>query len=422
MGYKENTPAVPRRLRLRGINAERLAKAADETASVEHLRLLAGYDGRHYGRARLPGWYEMDAVAANPNTPLPVVLSLAERHSAAICRNPVLPVLPLEAPEVLWDMARNQPDVCGCLLREPDVPASVVALLAGQSAPVPPRIREEAHLHIARAGELSPGWVEEAVRLYWRAHASQKCAGDWIARQACIEMVEVGLAPDWITGPHPWPNRGAVPTLEHLVREAKTAEEAEAIRRAADPDAAEETLRALVEGQCGTANLRLAVAQNPAASPRLLQSLCSASEQHQMAVALNPAADAETLRHLLKYAYFPWIRRFIWQHPAAAGEVRNLARYLVPRDDRRCPMRLGYYRTPLADLAALLHPEASERARRQAACSVHWWKRLAAALSLPSASGEALLRHVLARDGNRLVRAAAKARQREGPGAPRFCL
>lgn len=78
-------------------SASLLARADDHTASAEALASLAWCGAEGLDRA----------VAANPNTPSAMLLSLLARCPAAVLVNPILPLLPAENSAWVQQAARR---------------------------------------------------------------------------------------------------------------------------------------------------------------------------------------------------------------------------------------------------------------------------------------------------------------------------
>lgn len=102
------------------------------------------------------------AVAANPNTPVATLLSLAGRFPGEFCSNPVLPLLLLENPDLPAGMddatLRN-------LLRYPDVPQMLLEWIANYAKPP---MAVLARMHVRFAGEAGPDWESDATAAIWK--------------------------------------------------------------------------------------------------------------------------------------------------------------------------------------------------------------------------------------------------------------
>lgn len=390
----------------------------------------------------------LDAVARHPNTPPDVLVELIGRCRDAVCANPVLPLLPLEAPGLLLDAP---PELLRHLLRSPALPASLARLLADAGGA---EIIEEAALHVSLAGEVETDKWREAVQEYWRTTMSGAVArsdetpGD---RLYLAELTEVGLWPEWL-GPAPRP----VPDGELEAEAGRQIDEALRrgagwgrgvaghLRAASEPDAPVECLARYTEHPDWP--VRLAVLRNPATPAALV----AAGARHSYpdlfarAATLHPNADPESLVEMLAPTHDASVRALVRRHPLvrsapglsarAATAVRKFllaggfgafCRDTPPEAPALCRF-LGVVRadererddTPDDEKAA---DERATRSRREAADSDDWKQRLAAALSLRPRAGarrrpaaflppDRARMEALADDGNRLVRAAARAR------------
>nr|CAA9267854.1 hypothetical protein AVDCRST_MAG63-2775 [uncultured Armatimonadetes bacterium] len=399
--------------------ARLLAEAGDERTRPERLRRIAEALGLENGPRLLrrslsatEAYRErmavLDAIAANPAAPPDLLALLLLPCRDAFCRNPVAPLVTLEAPDFLLML---EDDAQRHLLRSPDAPRPLVALIAGTSREA--ALAEEARLHVGTAGEIAgeTGDAIEAVRRCWRDHAGA-ARGD--LREAYAELVELGFLPAWpelqgASEPSP-PDIGRAECLER-------AEADRVVARALDPATPPADLAALVEHP--GLYVRLAVVYNPAAPPDLL----SRSAGHayrglfRRPVARHPNADEAVLLGLAGDDD-PAVRRLVRRHPRATDAVVRAAQAAVlgPVDAPRTS-------PPLSRFVALLRPATPLKVLHAAADSDHWHDRLAAALAIrPNTRRrsrrrplEALL-ETLTGDGNRVVRAAARERLRDPGG------
>jgi hypothetical protein len=415
---EDDDPALPAAL---------AREAADPATPAVRLRDLA---------ARIEHQEVLRAVAGNPSTPPDVLLGLLPLYRDTVCRNPMAPLIALEAPQAILDLPREDQ---AKLLRWPDAPAPLVGLLV--SGAENPDVRAEAALHVALAGEMGVGEdVGDALRAFWHDHAAG-AAGE--RRQAYIELAEAGLLPAWAAGPesHPEPYAGLPPATELLATGAAAhPDRADEIARAADPRTPPDELERLA-----TAGRRLP----PPTRPSLVNTAQRGPEWYlRLAVAGNPRASARALRGLSNDLYAhgdmddpirvalaknPVIPQRLLADMAGAGRDEGAGLRRLLRRSLNVPLPGTYEgdslmrhfdRTarewnahlPLPRFAALLTGAvASEETRatlRNAVMTAHpWWDRLAAAVALPLASSadHAALR-LLARDGNCLVAGVARAR------------
>jgi hypothetical protein len=130
-----------------------------------------------------------EAIAANPNTLPDLLITLADTLPFTVAENPVLPLLPLELPDLLDHRYRFR---ILPLLRAGNLPVVFVRLCLQQGQDR--RLAELAQEHIAVAGEADPtatDWEEEIF-----ARLERLSPG---SLEAIFEMVEYGLLPPALT-------------------------------------------------------------------------------------------------------------------------------------------------------------------------------------------------------------------------------
>jgi hypothetical protein len=375
-----------------------LAEARDPTTPPERLRLLC------QGAAR-----EMDvlqaALAANPNTPADLLIYLMSIVPAqVILTNPVLPLLPLEIPDLAHKIADR---AAAALLRQAAAPPGIVALLTASRDRT---TADAARLHVSLAAEAAPDEWESEVRAYWRNEVQ---SADYRARQAHLEMVELGVAPAWIAGPPPWPGPGVPEAPERLLKRALNSGDTGRIGRVkaalgACPNPDKLATHAV---RAREPDVTLALLLNPAVPEAVKERMVLYSEAHQVAAASDLEAPAERLLRIAGETRHPWVRRIVGKHPTFRRnpELQDSLRAHWHR------AALSEYRwncpAPLATFIALMLPDTAANQREKAASATEWWRGLAVALTLdPHQRQERHWLNILARDGNRLIRAAARAR------------
>ncbi len=167
-----------------------------------------------------------EPIVAHPNTSPHVLKRLLERVfnrelgersliTKAVCRNPVLPFLTLEAPDFWMNL---DGDVCKALLREEALPPLIVRILLGHKGsrvninhsgvetPLKDHsVAEAARLHISQAPPLQTALDGcKALTTFWKDYCTQQRQDpDYVferddANEWHAEMVEVGLAPAWM--------------------------------------------------------------------------------------------------------------------------------------------------------------------------------------------------------------------------------
>lgn len=363
------------------------------------------------------------AMAADPNTAAEALAFLAGPFPEAFCANPVFPLLLLENPS----LPATMPAVSlGRLLAYAGVPADFVAAVAAYG---PPELASAARLHVALAGEAGEAWQGELAA----TTAALPSAPD---DDLLVALAALGLVPAWLRPRLAADARvaralaGEVVVPEEAVAERPLAGRAAA---AADPATPRDELWRLADDE--DAAVRSALARNPALRPEDLVELKRREDRLDndpavyRAIAAERRAPPELLVELAgdRSAVFTGVRRAVARNPGAppaalealadelyAADIRlHLAAHpnLGPEQRRKMveaslDAALGAG-DPLYRAIALSHPEAHPRALALADRSPHWLERLALAGN-PAAPGEAIAR--LTADGNRLVRAAARAR------------
>lgn len=321
--------------------------------------------GAIYHLANYSMYGVLRALTENPNTPPGLISSLACRYPEAFCRNPVAPLYALEEPSFFVRMPQKRR-----FLRCADVPESMVTLIGAISRNW--RLKEETSLHVAVAGEVEEGAWKEALRDYWRGYC-RRIRGRERAKYA--EVAALGLAPTWVTDP------------------ALAADLACRLHRACDSETPPADLMRL--GESDTAEIV------------------------RLAVYLNPATPATMREHaekkLFPFSYHRWTMPILERHmnctclPSMESGIRNACRVMAcyphtfnPFSETAMPL----YR--MLRFAARTTPASY---KKSASRSIHWHARLGAALGLrPTCRKSAEALRVLADDGNRLVRATARAR------------
>lgn len=157
------------------MNTHHISEASNPNAAASTLRSLynSGDPAIHA------------AIAANPNTPLDILLPLAGSFPAAFCSNPVLPLLLLEQPNL---PAHMPPDTLRRLLSYAGVPAAILRWIVAHA---PPAEAETARLHINLAGEAGSDWAELARQACW--HTTPPSYNDLL-----LELIVLGAIPAWL--------------------------------------------------------------------------------------------------------------------------------------------------------------------------------------------------------------------------------
>lgn len=305
------------------------------------------------------------ALTENPNTPPELMCSLACRYPEEFCRNPIAPLFALEEPAFFIRMRQKRR-----FLRCADVPENMVTLIGMTTRSW--RLREEVSLHVSVAGEVEEGAWQEAIREYWQGYC-RRIRGRERAKYA--ELAALGLAPAWVTDP------------------ALAAGLACRLQRASDPETPPADLTQLAESDT--------------------------SEIVRLAVYLNTAKPAPTHEQMETALPRNWNRS--WTEPILERYTKQTA---VPDTAERilntCRMIVCYPHTfniftetamPLYRMMRFCARTTPASYKKSASRSIYWHIRLGAALGLrPTCRRSAEALRVLADDGNRLVRAGARAR------------
>lgn len=437
---------------------EWLALARSECTSPEILREVANaIAGRPNPWTRGTG----AALTRNPNTPLDVLLCLAEHYPAAFCQNPIVPLLPLEYPDCT---ARLTSHVRRRLLCQPNLPPPWVVLL---QADADREVRDAATQHVVMAEEIAVDEWESELRTYLRGIA-QVPPGE--GRAAQRELVTFGFAPAWsvdfgptdreaddlIPSEIPAERHGDIRALLGLDGYARLPLRASReLQQAFHSKTRRSFLNRLAESE--DLLVCLAVASHPAVGTEILADLLHRFAPTGMrgkkqvfdllraAVLLNPstpgyirdefARDANpALRRALRHrpnAPYDWTevareqtRREvqIWSLPEERRPLRR--RTYIPRIVREwalcsCPFPRDWTTTeapptPFCTIVALanspLNVEEWQQRIRAATRSESHFVRLGATLS-SALTGEPKLLELLGNDVCRLVRAVARARR-----------
>ncbi len=389
----------------------------------------------------------MAAIARHPNTPPKTLALLVQGFPEAVLENPILPFIPLEAP-TFW--AEIPGGILQDFLRYSQVPVSALkAIASGGATNAHERVRRDAAHHIGLAGELDPTAWQDAVRTVCKQEGvrSKNEATQWFA-----DWIETGLLPTEWSGDAPLPapapayeprlnvNRpsfvrakdklailpaDAAPDYLHGLVQDKTLMDAPIVLAVAlHPNTSAETLRYL--GQRREMNLGLAVVQHPNTPPDTLHHFTEGVYEGYVArcvlVARHPSASVNTIRDLAAHGN-PVVRRLARRHKNAPDGLVEISRQtnLVPG---KTPISVKDH-APLWYVIHALHAvRPTTKWIEKCAASSDWILRLAAALALlrrasesaaPKKSAaqtkalETALREKLQNDGNRFVRAVARA-------------
>lgn len=432
--HEASDPTTPAE-RLRAIEAQVAAVLPlDPEAALALLTHSAPTITSQQYRVQIGAEYPtLAALAANPNTPVDVLMRLAGAFPAELCANPIFPLLMLERPNLPGELPIAT--VRG-LLRYSGVPRGFLEWLAAYGMP---DVAAAARMHVNLGGPAGDDWPALAQAELELLHSPGNLA-------LTHEMAELGAVPEWL-GPalsalDDNSSAGASATVAEaeaalLHPSTDTLEQLLALRALAD----QPQLRARIAALAGLpaellrelagddhASVRAAAARNPDLPADTLAQLADdESPLVTRAAAENPAAPAELLDQLARD--YSWVgvrtRLAVVRHPhVAPATLARLAGDLAV-DVRRAvhahpATPAGVYApmlaaaladcmqstTTLCRLLALAHPSAPPAYLEARAAAPDWAERFAIARNPQAPAG--LLRQ-LADDGNRLVRAAATA-------------
>ena len=383
----------------------------------------------------------LEAIAAHPNAPPELLLEILETAppaARAFCQNPITSLLLLELPYFPLKLSR---DGRLALLREETAPPAFVSMIAGEPAPEfayeaaqAETVRVAARLHVCFDSNQTADW-QTNVREYWQQECvrANQAEAEWYA-----DLAEIGLAPSWtaLNAAAPTSKRTDYPFLNEWFRyapptTANTLHEA-ALLQQIGPSVSDKRLLSRALGANGSANdlillanvvpdkrglVLQAIFQHPRTNADVLRALGARNYLVEQ-LLLHPEMDAGYLRELLLNHSTPNVRRLARRHKNAPSEAVEISRRSY--EDRARNGNETYY-PPFASFVTSLYfgNLYPRNALIKKVESLQWTERMEAvfiAAQNPDAlrgdyAGRTcadLLTH-LSRDGNRLVRAAARA-------------
>lgn len=326
-------------------------RAADPATPAEQLRTLS----RHADPS------VRAAVAANPNTPPDLLLTLAGDYPAQFCTNPIFPLLLIENPNLPFDM---DPASLGRLLAYAGTPPDFLAYVAAYGSP---EAAAAARLHVNLAGEAGPDWPDQTAAAIRRMAVAPE--GPLLR-----ELLGLDAVPPWLferladsddplvtatIARHP----AAPPALRRRLSDTQTpatpplpaTSEAPLNRaappiyppdsplaHAADPTTPPDELARLAEDE--DPRVRVAVARNPTSPPDLLRKMKDAEDWSDadvavyQALAANPNTPPDLLERFAadQSALYTGVRRAVAHNPQApAAALEHLADELFAADIRQ---------------------------------------------------------------------------------------
>jgi hypothetical protein len=272
--------------------------AANPATSAETLEKLAKSNDEEICRA----------VAHNPNTPVPVLLRLAQRFPLEFLSNPILPLLNLSQPDFIKKLDGS---AWLQLLRFDRVPAVWLKWLQqGIIQPTHSQRRDmldEARFYVALAGEVGKGWEKQARRAL---HEDRRLLNYLFRVDSQLFLLCLLAFPDlaaqWGIELRSMRKEllllvlGRSPALSGQTLALLAREQEPAIRCAVarHPQTPAKVLKKLIDHSTDAA-VRRAVASNPHISIKLLRRLAGDSEASvRVAAAHHPHAPLDVLETL----------------------------------------------------------------------------------------------------------------------------
>lgn len=376
-------------------------------------------------------------IAANPNTPPEVLWELGEKFPQEILNNPIFSLLLLEKPNLVEEIPYS---TLKMILKEDSVPISFLNWAINQSDgeiflaiamnPQTPKeildkllhsddieIKEAAQLHVNFAGEMNEGWDETAQDKIIDIAAFDK------GREEDLHQLNgLGLIPDFV--------------IPHLAKNGESLQMMSAANLYSNPPenfqsewliARNEQTPIDVLQQLANHEyygVRLSVALNPNSTFKILKELANDPDYRVChAVGSNPHTDVILIENLLAKKdnillchsiisnpnTTTSILEKLLSHDRAGIRLAAAQKYL-----HRYPNRLPKVLEKLAvnskhysiRVFALLHHQIIPTFLAENYRSIIWLERYAIAQN-PNTPTDIL--HTLAKDGNRIVRAAAQA-------------
>lgn len=297
--------------------------AANPATSAETLEKLARSNDEEICRA----------VAHNPNTPVPVLLLLAQKFPLEFLSNPILPLLNLSQPDFIKKLDGA---TWLHLLRSDRVPSVWLKWLQqGIIQPTHSQRRDmldEARFHVAIAGEVSKGWQKQARR----ALQEDKRLPSYLTHlNAQVLLLSIQISPDlaanWgfellsarkdlllLVLKHSPALSGQM--LAFLARQGEPSIQCAVARH---PQTPAKVLKKLIDNSTD-ATVRRAAASNPHISIKLLRRLVGDSEASvRVAVAHHPHAPLDVLETLALDADF-LVRAAVASHCKLSLELYQL--------------------------------------------------------------------------------------------------
>jgi hypothetical protein len=170
-----------------------LAEAESSDTPASRLAVIFS---QHGGKRRI-----IQAVMRNPNTPPEILIAQMKSYADVFCQNQAAPLLLLENPSLL----KRHINTLKKLLRSSHLPTVFAQILATHSYST---VQEAALLHVVVAGELEGRWEKELREIV---------ASKIPAKSGTIRRLHAfGVVPDWLSNELHLPDKE---TLAHLKQE-----------------------------------------------------------------------------------------------------------------------------------------------------------------------------------------------------------
>lgn len=373
-------------------------------------------------------------VAANPNTPTEVLLNLGEEFPEQVLENPIFSLLLLENPNLVAEIPYN---TLASLLKYETVPDSFIEwvmnnrrgdsqihLALAMNAKTPKNVlkgllessnysevKELVQLHVNFAGELTESWERFALGAIWNTALNGQKYGQYIEQLAKINSIPKYLIviPEW---------------FEHTLPKSDTYFK----ETANNPKTTVKGLSHFATDNNDDGDLRL-VAKNPNTPVKVLSKLATDNDVTvRLHVAFNPNIPVNILSQLAKDNNSV-VREYVAKNPNTPTSVLEqilgdrsekilqfvVARYLAHNPDQLSFVLQHYpkdYQPSYSRLVILFHPQVPTNLLVENRRSNAWLERYAIAQH-PNTPPDTL--EILAKDANRIVRAAAKANLQTRP-------
>lgn len=405
-----------------------------------------------------------EPIVAHPNTPPRALKRLLERVfdrelgelsliTKAFCRNPLLPLLTLEMPDFWMNL---DGDVCKALLCEEALPPSAVCFLTehkgsrmgrdenGVATPLKDHsVAEAARLHISQVPlPQTPSEGCKALTAFWKNYcAQQQQDPDYVFKRGYTdewhaEMVEVGLAPAWMTPFYKDVPPSVPPPPENIYKwGAANPEYAPFLHSDTSPEDLMHTARTIIKDDNAYYEaVYLLLLRHPRTTVEIIRYIAGKHPQKELRLhlAAHPLTPTDVLAQMVNVPLqSSWVedwaqyealraenaltRRLACWHPNAPADLTAQARQVFLKATQQ-PYQ--FTSLPLVDFITALRAVYPVEILTDRHESAHWVYSLIAALYLPLTNtpldelgrSPLDLMHHLAHDGNRFVRWAAQTR------------